>query len=66
MPRLDSDEFSPGKAGRQWDFDWFQKAKVLLDPTLPRSVVVPMWELPFRRQKSSSEQGIWEPKSVQV
>ncbi|XP_050236549.1 DExH-box ATP-dependent RNA helicase DExH11 [Mercurialis annua] len=66
LPRLDSDEFSVEKAGRQWDFDWFQKVKVLPDPSLPRSVIVPTWELPFRRDKSASEQGIWEPKSVQV
>ncbi|KAK9280712.1 hypothetical protein L1049_014410 [Liquidambar formosana] len=63
LPRLDCDEFSPEKSGRQWDFDWFDRAKVHLEPSLPRSVVVPQWELPFRRQKKG---GIWEPKSVQV
>ncbi|XP_024161355.1 DExH-box ATP-dependent RNA helicase DExH11 isoform X1 [Rosa chinensis] len=66
LPRLDSDVFSPEKVGRQWDFDWFDKANVQLEPSLPRSVVVPTWELPFRRQKNGSEGGIWEPKSVQV
>eukprot|EP00257_Ricinus_communis_P017116 XP_015575481.1 DExH-box ATP-dependent RNA helicase DExH11 [Ricinus communis] len=66
LPRLDSDVFSPENAGRQWDFDWFEKANVLLNPSLPRAVVVPTWESPFRRQKSTSEQGIWEPKSVQM
>lgn len=64
MPTLDVDEFSPEKAGRHWDFNWFDEAKVPLDPSLPRSVVVPVWELPFRRQKSKS--GVWEPKSVEV
>lgn len=64
MPTLDVDEFSPDKAGKHWDFNWFDQAKVPLDPSLPRSVVVPVWELPFRRQKSKS--GVWEPKSVEV
>lgn len=64
MPTLDVDEFSPEKAGKHWDFNWFDEAKVPLDPSLPRSVVVPVWELPFRRQKSRS--GVWEPKSVEV
>ncbi|KAJ9172455.1 hypothetical protein P3X46_015691 [Hevea brasiliensis] len=66
LPRLDSDELSAEKAGRQWDFDWFERVKVIQEPSLPRSVVVPTWELPFRRQKSGSEQGRWEPNSVQV
>ncbi|KAM4083476.1 hypothetical protein ACB094_08G060300 [Castanea mollissima] len=65
-PRLDPEEFSPEKVGRQWDFDWFGRAKVPLEPSLPRSIVVPTWELPFRRQKKGSMQEIWEPKSVQV
>ncbi|WCJ20363.1 RNA helicase ATP-dependent SK12/DOB1 protein [Euphorbia peplus] len=66
LPRLDADEFSAEKAGRQWDFDWFERAKVLLEPSLPRSVVVPTWELPFRRRNLGSEEGIWEPNSIQV
>ncbi|KAF7121388.1 hypothetical protein RHSIM_Rhsim13G0073900 [Rhododendron simsii] len=66
FPRLDADEFSPEKAGKQWEFDWFSKAKIPLEPSLPRSVVVPTWELPFRRRKKESEQGEWEPSSVQV
>lgn len=66
MPRLDSDEFSAEKAGRQWDFDWFERVKIIQDPSLPRSIVIPTWELPFRRQKLGSEQGRWEPNSVQV
>lgn len=53
-------------AGKQWEFDWFNKAKIPLEPSLPRSVVVPTWELPFRRRKKGSEQGEWEPSSVQV
>lgn len=63
---MDADEFSPEKAGKQWEFDWFSKAKIPLEPSLPRSVVVPTWELPFRRRKKESEQGEWEPSSVQV
>ncbi|CAL5426810.1 unnamed protein product [Camellia sinensis] len=66
LPRLDPDEFSPQKAGRQWEFDWFNKAKIHLEPSLPRSVVVPTWELPFRRPKKGLEQEKWEPVSVQV
>lgn len=66
LPRLDVDEFSVEKAGRQWDFDWFERAKVPLDPSLPHSVVVPTWALPFRRQKKESAQTMWEPESVEV
>uniref|UniRef100_A0A2N9HXV9 Helicase ATP-binding domain-containing protein n=1 Tax=Fagus sylvatica TaxID=28930 RepID=A0A2N9HXV9_FAGSY len=65
-PRLDPQEFSPEKVGRQWDFDWFERAKVPLEPSLPRSIVIPTWELPFRRQKKGSMQEKWEPNSVQV
>ncbi|XP_071723078.1 DExH-box ATP-dependent RNA helicase DExH11-like [Rutidosis leptorrhynchoides] len=65
-PRLDPDVFSAEKAGRQWDFDWFQKVKVPLEPSVPRSVVAPVWELPFRRQKNGSAQENWEPDSVEV
>lgn len=63
LPRLDPDEFSAEKAGRQWEFDWFDQAKIQLEPTMPRSFVVPAWELPFRR---SSDLEKWEPASVQV
>uniref|UniRef100_A0A2P2LY90 Ski2 N-terminal domain-containing protein n=1 Tax=Rhizophora mucronata TaxID=61149 RepID=A0A2P2LY90_RHIMU len=63
-PELDPDEFSVEKAGRQWDFDWFGRAKVPLELSLPRTVVVPKWELPFTRKLNA--QGIWEPKSVEV
>lgn len=64
-PRLDQDEFSPEKAGRQWDFDWFGMSKIPLEPSLPRSAMVPEWELPFRRSKGL-DKGRWEPRSVQV
>ncbi|KAL9238723.1 hypothetical protein vseg_013107 [Gypsophila vaccaria] len=64
-PRLDPDEFSPEKAGRDWDFDWFSKAKIPLESSLPRTTVAPAWELPFRRTKEN-ELGHWEPKSVEV
>lgn len=66
LPRLDNEEFSPEKAGRQWDFGWFDKAKVYLEPTLPQSVVVPTWELPVRRKTKGSLQEKWEPSSVEV
>lgn len=63
LPQLDADEFSPEKVGRQWEFDWFERAKILPDPSLPRSVVVPTWEVPFRRQRDRLDNGGWEPKS---
>ncbi|KAL5580835.1 hypothetical protein UlMin_013277 [Ulmus minor] len=65
-PRLDSELFAPEKAGKQWDFDWFDKANVPLEPSLPRSVIIPTWELPFRRHKKGMSQEKWEPSSVQV
>lgn len=64
-PRLDPDEFSPEKAGRDWDFDWFGKAKIPVEPSLPRTAVFPEWELPFRRLKGQKQQ-TWEPQSVEV
>ncbi|EOA26057.1 hypothetical protein CARUB_v10019475mg [Capsella rubella] len=66
LPRLEPDQFSAEKAENQWDFDWFSRVKVPLQPSLPRSVVVPTWELPFRRQKKETENRAWEPKSVEV
>jgi antiviral helicase SKI2 len=68
LPRLDDDVFSPEKAERQWEFDWFDKAKIQLEPSLPRSVMVPTWELPFRRRRNKTDQDleIYEPGSVQV
>lgn len=66
QPKLDADEFSPEKAGRQWEFDWFDKAKVLPEPSLPRTVVVPKWELPFRRSNGTHGHGRWEPGSEQA
>ncbi|XP_076886194.1 DExH-box ATP-dependent RNA helicase DExH11-like [Bidens hawaiensis] len=63
LPRLDEDEFCAEKSGRQWEFDWFDQAKFDLEPTMPRTIVVPAWELPFRR---SSDVKKWEPASVQV
>ncbi|KAM7256254.1 hypothetical protein ACFE04_011995 [Oxalis oulophora] len=63
LPTLDSDVFSADKAGRQWDFDWFQNAKVSLEPSVPRSLVAPVWELPFRRPNKGES---WEPQSVEI
>lgn len=65
VPELDPDEFSPEKDGRQWDFDWFDRAKIHLEPSLPRSVVVPSWQLPFRQRKGSAQEK-WKPKSVEI
>ncbi|XP_051134448.1 DExH-box ATP-dependent RNA helicase DExH11 isoform X2 [Andrographis paniculata] len=64
LPRLDEDLFTPQNAGKQWDFDWFDRAKVELEPSKPRSVVIPSWEMPFRRKKGKG--GRWEPESVEV
>ncbi|TKY47117.1 ATP-dependent RNA helicase SKI2 [Spatholobus suberectus] len=66
QPRLDPDEFSPEKVGRQWEFDWFDRAEVPLEPSLPRTMVVPVWEPPFRRSNNGSVKGIWEPKFEEV
>ncbi|CAK7331344.1 unnamed protein product [Dovyalis caffra] len=66
LPRLDPDEFSAEKAGKQWDFDWFEMAKLPLEPSLPQSVVVPTWEVPFRRKRKGLVEGMWEPNSAQV
>lgn len=66
LPRLDPVEFSPERAGRQWEFDWFEKAKVQPEPSLPRSTVVPIWELPFRRQNRTDGHQGWEPSSEQA
>lgn len=66
QPRLDEDLFSPQTAGRQWDFDWFERAEIQPESSMPRSVIVPSWEIPFRRQKHESELQIWEPESVEV
>ncbi|XP_074268042.1 DExH-box ATP-dependent RNA helicase DExH11 isoform X2 [Silene latifolia] len=64
-PRLDPDEFSPEAAGRDWDFDWFGKAKIPLESSLPRTTVALEWELPFRRTKDKDLER-WEPQSVEV
>ncbi|XP_073062145.1 DExH-box ATP-dependent RNA helicase DExH11 isoform X2 [Primulina eburnea] len=64
-PRLDDDIFYPEKSGKQWEFDWFDRAKIQLEPSLPRSVVVPLWEMPSRRKKNG-EMDRWEPESVEV
>uniref|UniRef100_A0A1D1YRD5 Helicase SKI2W n=1 Tax=Anthurium amnicola TaxID=1678845 RepID=A0A1D1YRD5_9ARAE len=66
LPRLDPDEFSVQKSGRQWDFDWFDRANIHLEPSAPRTVMVPSWELPFRRHENVSATRIWDPCSVQV
>ncbi|PIN04704.1 Cytoplasmic exosomal RNA helicase SKI2, DEAD-box superfamily [Handroanthus impetiginosus] len=63
---LDEDVFSPQNSGRQWDFDWFDRAEIQLEPSMPRSVVVPSWEMPCRRKARQSELERWEPESVEV
>ncbi|KAL8055915.1 hypothetical protein ABFX02_04G086300 [Erythranthe guttata] len=66
VPRLDEDVFSPQNAGRQWEFDWFDRAKIQLEPSMPRSVVAPSWEMPSRRKERESELKRWEPESLEV
>nr|GLL30960.1 DExH-box ATP-dependent RNA helicase DExH11 isoform X2 [Ipomoea trifida] len=65
LPQLDADEFTPEKMGRQWEFDWFDRAKILPEPSLPRTIIVPKWEPPFRRPKNPPG-GRWEPESVEI
>ncbi|XP_042402633.1 DExH-box ATP-dependent RNA helicase DExH11-like isoform X2 [Zingiber officinale] len=62
-PEVDLDEFSVQNSGRWWHYDWFDRAKIQLEPSEPRFIVAPMWELPFRRSKNSV---IWNPHSVEV
>ncbi|KAM3228476.1 hypothetical protein ACQJBY_059873 [Aegilops geniculata] len=53
--------------GRVWDVDWFDLARPPLEPSAPRTMLVPAWEPPFRRRSSSSsEQQVWDPESVQM
>ncbi|XP_041998400.1 DExH-box ATP-dependent RNA helicase DExH11-like isoform X1 [Salvia splendens] len=66
LPRLDEDIFSPQNAGRQWEFDWFDRTEIQPEPSIPRSVIVPSWEVPFRRKKNGSDSQRWEPQSVEV
>lgn len=64
-PSLDADIFCPQNSGKQWEFDWFDGAKIQLQPSLPRSLVVPLWEMPSRCKKHG-EMDRWEPESVEV
>ncbi|XP_057789862.1 DExH-box ATP-dependent RNA helicase DExH11 isoform X2 [Salvia miltiorrhiza] len=66
LPRLDEDVFSPQNAGRQWEFDWFDRAEIQPEPSVRRSMIVPSWEIPFRRKKNESHLQRWEPQSVEV
>ncbi|KAL0419274.1 UNVERIFIED_CONTAM: DExH-box ATP-dependent RNA helicase DExH11 [Sesamum radiatum] len=66
LPRLDEDAFSPQKAGRQWEFDWFDRAEIHLEPSIPRAVIVPSWQMPSKRKEYKSELDRWEPESVEV
>ncbi|VAI55651.1 unnamed protein product [Triticum turgidum subsp. durum] len=53
--------------GRVWDVDWFDLARPPLEPSAPRTMLVPAWEPPFRRRSSStSEQQVWDPETVQM
>lgn len=66
FPALDSEEFSVEKAGRMWEFDWFDRAKIPLEPSLPRTVVAPVWELPFRCSKKEGHPEPRDLKSIEV
>lgn len=37
-----------------------------LEPTAPRTVVAPVWELPFRRAKTVPAPAPWNPSSVEI
>nr|CAB3448922.1 unnamed protein product [Digitaria exilis] len=56
--------------GRVWDVDWFAMARPPLEPSAPRTMLVPAWEPPFRRgrgtSQSASESQVWDPESVQM
>lgn len=64
VPELDSEEFSAENSGRLWEFDWFDSAKVPVEPSAPRVAVCPTWELPFRRRRSENK--AWDPSSVEI
>ncbi|WOL15539.1 DExH-box ATP-dependent RNA helicase DExH11 [Canna indica] len=66
QPKLDPHEFSVENSGQWWDFDWFDRAKIQLEPSAPRTVVAPLWELPFRRAKNTTPSGIWNPSSMEI
>lgn len=51
----------PHSSGKLWDFEWFEKADIPLEPSATRHVIAPSWELPFRRSSSN-----WKPTSIQV
>lgn len=54
---------------RVWDVDWFGMARPPLEPSAPRTMLVPAWEPPFRRRPSlspSQEPQVWDPESVQL
>lgn len=49
IPGLDHEEDSADRCGKLWDFEWLGEELSLLDPTVPRTAVIPVWEPPFRR-----------------
>ncbi|KAJ4781291.1 ATP-dependent RNA helicase [Rhynchospora pubera] len=51
----------PHTSGKLWDFEWFEKANIPLEPSAPRHVIAPSWELPFRRSSPN-----WKPASTQI
>lgn len=58
---------------RVWDLDWFELARPPLEPSAPRTMLVPAWEPPFRRRRpplssssSRQESQVWDPESVQM
>ncbi|CAM6105247.1 unnamed protein product [Calypogeia fissa] len=48
-PTLDDEVDSVSGCGKVWEFDWYGEGIQRLDPSLPRVVVVPVYEPPFRR-----------------
>lgn len=58
VPALDHEEDRADKCGKLWDFDWLEEGFSFLEPSLPRSAIMPVWEPPFRRatHHSSSNQ----------
>ncbi|MCO5614574.1 hypothetical protein L7F22_068857 [Adiantum nelumboides] len=51
VPSLDHEEDRADRCGKVWDFDWLDEGASILKPTIPRSVVMPVWEPPYRRTK---------------
>ncbi|KAI5065072.1 hypothetical protein GOP47_0019767 [Adiantum capillus-veneris] len=54
VPALDHEEDRADRCGKVWDFEWLDEGVSFSKPSIPRSVVMPVWEPPYRRTKQLS------------